>query len=73
MNDDTKFEHVTTNAFVVAYSSSKPIFDGVLREVRELSKKVLQTFLWVSSTLSRMFCNGDMRWTAWNCTGNCLG
>lgn len=39
MNDDTKFEHVTTNAFVVAYSSSKPIFDGVLREVRELSKK----------------------------------
>lgn len=34
---------------------------------------VLQTFLWVSSTLSRMVCKEDVRWTAWSCTGNCLG
>jgi hypothetical protein len=39
MNDDMKFEHVTTNAVVEAYTSSSPIFAGVLREVRELSKK----------------------------------
>lgn len=39
MNDDIEFEHVTTNAVVEAYTSSSPIFAGVLREVRELSKK----------------------------------
>jgi len=39
MNDDREFEHVTTDAFVEAYTSCKPIFDGVLKEVRELSKK----------------------------------
>lgn len=39
MNDEMEFEHVTTDAFVEAYISCKPIFDGVLREVRELSKK----------------------------------
>lgn len=41
--------------------------------IGKLKKVVLQTFLWVSSTLSRMIFKGDMRWTAWNCTGNCLG
>lgn len=39
MNDDMEFEHVTTNAFVEAYISCKPIFEGVLKEVRELSRK----------------------------------
>lgn len=39
MNNDMKFEHVTTDAVVQAYTSSTPIFAGVLREVRELSKK----------------------------------
>lgn len=39
MNDDMEFEHVTTNAVVDSYTSSTPIFAGVLREVRELSKK----------------------------------
>ncbi len=34
-----KFEHVTTKAAVEAYSSSKPIFDTILKEIRELSKK----------------------------------
>jgi RNA-directed DNA polymerase len=34
---------------------------------------VLQTSLWVSSTLSRTVCKEDVRWTAWSCTGNCLG
>ena len=36
-------------------------------------KQVLQTSLWVSSTLWRMLCKEDVRWTAWSCTGNCLG
>jgi pyruvate-formate lyase-activating enzyme len=35
--------------------------------------KVLQTFLWVGSTLSRTVCKEDVRWTAWSCTDNCLG
>lgn len=39
MNDDMEFEHVTTDAIVAAYLSSTPIFEGVLKEVRELSKK----------------------------------
>ena len=39
MSDDMEFEHVTTDAAVETYKSSKPIFEGILREVRELSKK----------------------------------
>jgi hypothetical protein len=39
MNSDMELDHVTTEAVVAAYKSSSPIFDGVLREVRELSKK----------------------------------
>lgn len=34
-----KFEFVTTNAAVQIYEATNPIFEGVLREVRELSKK----------------------------------
>ncbi|WP_244108740.1 hypothetical protein, partial [Burkholderia anthina] len=34
---------------------------------------VLQTLLWVGSTLSRMVWQEKMRWTAWICTDNCLG
>jgi hypothetical protein len=34
-----EFEHVTTNAAVERYVSSTPIFEGILREVRELSRK----------------------------------
>lgn len=39
MSDDAEFEHVTTDAAVEIYDSSTPIFEGILREVRELSKK----------------------------------
>ena len=35
--------------------------------------EVHQTFLWVSSTLSRMFFMEDRRWKASSCTGNCWG
>ena len=35
-------------------------------------KVVVQTSLWVGSTLSRIVCKGDVRWTAWSCTGSCL-
>lgn len=45
----------------------------VLLPVRGLKKVVLQTFLWVGSTLSRMVCKEDVRWKAWSCTGSCLG
>lgn len=39
MSDDVEFEHVTTDVAVETYKSSAPIFEGLLREVRELSKK----------------------------------
>jgi len=39
MTANNQFEHVTTNAAVKVYESSKPIFEGVLGEVRELSRK----------------------------------
>lgn len=39
MSDDMEFEHVTTDAAVEVFKSSTPIFAGILREVRELSKK----------------------------------
>ncbi len=39
MNGNMEFEYVTTDAFVKIYTSSKPIFSGILKEVRELSKK----------------------------------
>lgn len=39
MSDDEEFEHVTTNAAVATYEASAPIFAGLLKEVRELSRK----------------------------------
>lgn len=42
-------------------------------ELLQLLKQVLQTSLWVGSTLARTVCEEDVRWTAWSCTGNCLG
>ena len=44
-----------------------------VRMVSALIFLVLQTFLWVGSTLSRMVFKEGMRWKAWNCIGNCLG
>lgn len=34
-----KFEFLTTDAAVEIYEASNPIFEGILKEVRELSKK----------------------------------
>lgn len=39
MSYSDEFEHITTNAMVEIYRASNPIFDGLLKEVRELSKK----------------------------------
>lgn len=39
MSDDTEFEHITTDAVAETFKSSAPIFEGILKEVRELSKK----------------------------------
>lgn len=39
MSDELDFSHVTTNAVVDVYKSSEPIFAGLLKEVRELSRK----------------------------------
>ena len=39
VNSNTEFEHVTTNAVVDTYNSSSGIFESLLREVKELSKK----------------------------------
>ena len=33
------FDHITTNAAVSIYEASSPVFEGIIREVRELSKK----------------------------------
>lgn len=35
----SEFEHVTTVAAIEVYQSCTPIFEGILKEVRELSKK----------------------------------
>ena len=39
MIDAAEFEHITTSERGEIYTSSAPIFSGVLQEVRELSKK----------------------------------
>lgn len=39
MSSRDEFEFVTTQAAIEIYRTSKPIFDSLLREVRELSKK----------------------------------
>lgn len=43
MSNEEEFEHVTTDAAVEMYNSSAPIFGGLLKEVRELSKKKSET------------------------------
>ena len=35
----TEFEHITTNEAVATYEATNDIFSGLIREVRELSKK----------------------------------
>ena len=37
--DGNEFEFITTDAVVETFTSVRPIFDALLREVRELSKK----------------------------------
>ena len=44
--------------------------DDIIR--RNLIQMVLQTFVWVSSTLSRMVCQEDASWKASNCISSCL-
>ena len=39
MSDEYEFEDVTTDAAVATYQASTPIFEGLIREIRELSKK----------------------------------
>ena len=39
MSDEDEFEHVTTDAAVATYEASTPIFEGLIREIRELSRK----------------------------------
>lgn len=39
MSDDREFEYITTETSVETFTSSAPIFEGLLKEVRELSKK----------------------------------
>lgn len=39
MNDELEFDHVTTEAAVATFTESGPIFEGLLQEVRMLSKK----------------------------------
>ncbi len=39
MNDEYEFEDVTTDAAVATYQASTPIFEGLIKEIRELSKK----------------------------------
>ena len=39
MSNEFEYEYVTTNAAVETYKSISPIFGGLLKEVRELSKK----------------------------------
>lgn len=42
------FEFVTTDAVAAVYEASSPIFEGILREVRELSKKKPEATMSVS-------------------------
>ncbi|MCU9850553.1 hypothetical protein OEZ60_21495 [Defluviimonas sp. WL0024] len=39
MQDDDRPEYVTTDAIVRSYHATEPVFAGILREIRELSKK----------------------------------
>lgn len=39
MSDEYDFEDVTTDAAVSTYQASTPIFEGLIKEIRELSRK----------------------------------
>ena len=39
MSDEYEFDDVTTDAAVEVYEASTPIFKGLLKEIRELSRK----------------------------------
>ena len=39
MSDEYQFDDVTTDAAVATYEASAPIFEGLIKEIRELSKK----------------------------------
>jgi hypothetical protein len=39
VSDEYDFEDVTTDAAVSTYQASTPIFEGLIKEIRELSKK----------------------------------
>ena len=39
MSDEYEFEDVTTDAAVATYQASTPIFEGLIKEIRELSRK----------------------------------
>lgn len=39
MRDEHDFDNVTTDAAVSTYQASTPIFEGLMKEIRELSKK----------------------------------
>lgn len=39
MSDEYDFEDVTTDAAVTTYKASTPIFEGIIKEIRELSRK----------------------------------
>jgi len=39
VNDEYEFEEITTDAAVATYEASTPIFKGLIREIRELSRK----------------------------------
>lgn len=39
MSDEYDFDDVTTDAVVATYQASTPIFEGLIKEIRELSKK----------------------------------
>jgi uncharacterized membrane protein YheB (UPF0754 family) len=39
VSDEYEFEEVTTDAAVATYEASTPIFEGLIREIRELSRK----------------------------------
>lgn len=42
------YKHVTTDATVNAYEATSPIFEGILKEIRELSKKKPDAIMSVS-------------------------
>ena len=39
MSEEYEFEDVTTDAAVATYEASSPIFKGLIKEIRELSRK----------------------------------